>query len=157
MIPVLAASILLAQAVPSTQPSAGPTIAAPWKSAPPPDKSYYAHYVRQEADGTESLILGKLDICNCQPTDDAAMIQNSAQQVPGAHVARSRTMICGQQAERLVITGMADSQRNNSEILLFRQGDAMIILTYAFKLAAPLAEDEAGLLTLCPQANITTH
>jgi hypothetical protein len=121
-----------------------------WKAAPRPDKSYYAHYIRQENDGTDSLILGKLDICNCQPADDADAIQYGAAHNPEAHVVRSKIVACGQDAERLVITGVANSQTNNSEILLFRQGDAMIILIYAFKLSAPLTEDEATLLSVCP-------
>jgi hypothetical protein len=149
MIALLAASILLSQA--TAMPSVSPSASTPWKTAPRSDQHYYAHYVRQEADGTQSLILGRLDICDCQPVNDADMIQNGAEKLPGAHVVRSTITVCGAQAERIITTGVATSQTNNSEILLFRQDKAMVILIYAFKLQAPLAEDEAMLLTVCPK------
>jgi hypothetical protein len=84
------------------------------------------------------------------------MIQAAAMKTPGAHVARSTTTACGQPAQRLIITGTANAQNNNTEILLFREGNAMIILIYGFKLAVPLAEDETTLFKVCPQSSATT-
>ena len=147
---LLAVSAFLAQASPSAQPSVVPAVSSAWTTAPPPDKHYYAHYVRKETDGSQSLILGRLDICDCQPASDADLIQTSALRKPGVNVARSQTTVCGQQAERLIITGQVPKDRN-AEILLFRDGDAMIILIYSFDLTTPLPEDEAMLFTVCPK------
>lgn len=52
------------------------------------------------------------------------------------------------------MTGHANSsgqKANNIEILLFREEPAFIDLTYAFRLSAPLRDDEVALMTLCPK------
>ncbi len=45
----------------------------------------------------------------------------------------------------------SDQQTNNIEMFLFREEPAIIELMYVFKLSAPLHDDEAALMTLCPK------
>jgi hypothetical protein len=42
----------------------------------------------------------------------------------------------------------------NTEILAFRDGDALVVLSYTFRTAQPVADAETTLATLCPPSPI---
>jgi hypothetical protein len=153
MITPIVAAALLAQAMSSPVSSPTPGLSLEWTKVALQDKSEYARYVRREPDGTQSDFIASRQVCDCDPANAVLMIGNVFAQVPGAIATRSTIAACGQQAQRIVVTGHANPsspKANNIEVIAFRKEPAIYTLTYAFKGAAPLAEDEAALLTLCP-------
>lgn len=144
-------SALLAQ---SPQSPSIPSLSPDWQpAATQQGKSEYARYVRKEQDESVSSISGARRVCDCDPSAEAATIAGLFARTPGVTVARATVTACGQQAQRIILTGHAsqsDQQANNIEVLLFREEPAFIMLTYAFRLSAPLPDDESALLKLCP-------
>lgn len=156
MTALLLAAIVSQAAAPSPLPSSAPSLSAEWTKAPLTEKYQYARYVRKEADGTQSAILASRQVCDCDPVNAAGMIQTAFRQLPGTVVTADSEKVCGQQAQRIVLTGHADPaspDANNLEIIEFRLEPALYSLTYTFKGPAPLPNAEAALLTLCPKAS----
>jgi hypothetical protein len=150
MLSVFILSALLAQSSPS---SPMPPLPPDWTPVAVQDKAEYARYIRKEPDGTLSSMTGTRRVCDCDPAAEAATIASTFARTQGVTVARAIVMACGQQAQRVILTGHTDGsnpQANNLEILLFRQEPALVMLMYAFKASAPQPEDEAALLKLCP-------
>ena len=153
MIGVLISAFLLSQA--NAIPSPAPTLGPAWTPAAHTEKDQYARYVRKEADGTQSAIQASRQVCDCDPGHAVEMIQTVFKQVPDAAVVAGVAMVCGVQARRIIVTGHAgpsNPDANNLEILEFRVEPALYSLTYTFKSKAPVPEDEAALLTLCPKS-----
>jgi hypothetical protein len=114
----------------------------------------YMRYVRREPDGTDSTLMATRRVCDCQPDTVITGVQDELSAI-SRHTAlerRSTMTVCGRPAERLIVTGLAGRQNMpaNSEVIAFRDLDALVILSYTFRYADPLADAERTLETLCP-------
>ncbi len=107
-------TVLLAQATATPPPERLPL--SGWTAAPSADPLEYAHYVRLENDGSQSMLFVTRQVCDCEP---------------------------------LHLAAPANTLRN-SEAIAFRDGNALVMMTYTFRSPAPLADAEATLATLCP-------
>jgi hypothetical protein len=132
--------------------TASPALPADWKIAPTQSAEEYARYVRREEDGTDSAISGSRKVCNCQPDEAVRLVQKVFANVPGASTRHDSITACGHDADRVLITGVANQQdesRHNIEVVWFRDGPALYMLMYAFRYAAPMADAESALTMLC--------
>jgi hypothetical protein len=112
-------------------------------------------FSRKEQDGTNSILDVSRKNCSCDPKIAATLLTERLQPVPGASVKRDERTMCGQPAEHLVVTGLAQaqSQRRNLEAFFFRIGPDMYVFDYSFTSAAPQADADTALNQLCPPAN----
>jgi hypothetical protein len=132
--------------------TAPPVLLADWKIAPTQSAEEYARYVRHEQDGTDSAISGSRKVCNCQPDEAVRLVQKVFANVPGASTRHDSITACGHDADRVLITGVANQQdesRHNIEVVWFRDGPALYMLMYAFRYAAPMLDAESALTMLC--------
>jgi len=74
-------------------------------------------------------------------------------QLSKAQTTITQTTMCGQPATNLLVTGYATPQGhgNNLDVYLFRMGDSLYSLTYAFRSEQPAADAVAMIPALCPQ------
>ena len=138
---------------PVAPPSASPTPALDpaWKKAAL-QKDEYAHYVRTEADGTQSEMIGSRQVCDCQPLHAISIFKAVFGLQPGASVTTDTVDICGSPQPRLTVTGIASPANSlkNGEFILFRREPAMYMFEYTFRYAKPMPDAESALATLCP-------
>src|SRR5579872_4970647 len=143
---------LLVAALLSTAP---PTSAADWQQVTPTRSGDYAQYVRQEADGTTSVLVLSRNACSCDPKVATAEISKVLLEQPGVTVKSDSELICGETAQHLVAVGVAsaeDKARRNVDVFLFRIEPYMYSFMYTFQSAQPKAEAETKRKTFCPSS-----
>src|SRR5690348_2152940 len=84
------------------------TLSPDWASAPIGNSMEYAHYIRHEPDGTDSDISATRQVCECQPDHAMQMLWDAFKSIPRASIQQSSIVACGEQADRLIVTGTAD-------------------------------------------------
>jgi hypothetical protein len=115
------------------------------------EKDEYAHYVRAEADGTQSEIFGTRQVCDCQPPHLMAMLTSALAPVKGATTVIDSISICGAPQPRFIATGIASpAGAHNMEVIAFRREPALYMLEFTFNSAKPPPDAEAALSALCP-------
>lgn len=125
----------------------------PWQAVPDLKSTEYARYSRLEQDGSNSVLIGTRQVCECQPATAVQMLATQLHNVPGVSEEHDTKAICGQDAQHLVATGIArpdDANRHNLEVFFFRRGTAMYGLEYFFDAPTPMTDAEAALAALCP-------
>lgn len=126
------------------------TLGPEWVAAPV-QKAEYLHFVRKEADGSQSELIANKSVCQCQV---ASTIQDFKKDLasPGVSITINKAVLCGQPGERLVATGIAQktNTQNNLEVWDFRFGPAIYYLMYLFRSDKPMPDAESGLANLCP-------
>ena len=122
-----------------------------WTTMEAADSSTYASFKRREGDGTDSIVSGSRQVCDCQPSHAMQMLQSILRTLPGVTLKRDRLTVCGAPAERLIATGLAApaNERKNMEVILFRREPALYSLNYNFRYGAPMADAETFMRTLC--------
>jgi hypothetical protein len=137
---------------PLVSPSPQTTLLPGWASAPIDNSLEYAHYIRHEPDGTDSDISATRQVCDCQPDHAMQMLWDAFKSIRGASIQQSSIVECGEQADRLIVTGTADKSNEfrNIEVVMFRVEPALFTLTYSFRYAAPMADAEEALTSICP-------
>jgi len=148
-------SVLIAQYVVSpVQPPAAAWAPPGWTSATFATPLEYGHFVRHEADGTDSVLSTSRQVCDCQPVTMMTMLQRALTAISkGTAVEqRSSTTACGHPAEYLLVTNLANATNvlRNNETIAFRDGDALVVLNYTFRSDRPMPDAAATLATLCP-------
>ena len=134
--------------------TASPGLPPEWTIAPAQDAEEYVRYNRHEQDGTDSAIFARRRVCNCQPAEAVQLVQDAFQKLAGTTTKHDSIVACGHDAERVLVTGVAnqqDERRRNIEVVWFRVGAALYTLTYTFRYASPMPDAEDALITLCPQ------
>jgi len=144
---------LVMQSTPVPAPSLPPTPALDpaWKKVALA-KDEYAHYIKTEADGTQSEIIGTRQVCDCQPPHLMAMLTSALAAAKGATTAVDSVTICGAPQPRLIATGLANpaSVAHNMEVIAFRKEPALYMLELTFNGSKPPAGAETALAALCP-------
>jgi hypothetical protein len=145
-------TVLAAQATAMPQPARLPPPG--WTAAPFATPLEYARYVRLENDGSQSILIATRQVCDCQTLVLMATVTRAFSQIShdAAQLDRSTATVCGQPAEQLLATNFAAPANalRNSDIFAFRDGNALVTMTYTFRYAAPMADAAATLATLCP-------
>ncbi len=133
------------------------TIGPDWVRVAPHNSDAF-RFERAAQSGIESLS-GSRQICDCQPAHAAAMLADVFKQVPTAQVVISATTICNQAATNFVMTGYAQphGSGNNLDVYLFRMGDTLYTLTYAFRSDKPAPDAVATLPALCTRLRSGSH
>jgi hypothetical protein len=148
--------LILAQATPmaSTPPSPSSGPLAGWTTVAPADPTEYSHYIRHEADDTDSMLSGVRRVCDCQVDSLLSQLTRAFTMLSKGSAVESRTSLrlCGQPAEKLVVTGLASATNSmrNMEVIAFRDRDALVTVSYTFRYASPMPDAERVLTTLCP-------
>ncbi len=149
MIAIFLAAVLM-QSIPAQSAPSAPALDVAWKKVPLV-KDEYAHYVRTEADGTQSEIIGTRQVCDCQPRHLLAMLTSALAPVKGATTAVDSVAICGAPQPRFIATGLASpAGAHNMEVIAFRKEPALYMLEFTFNSAKPPADAETTLAALCP-------
>jgi hypothetical protein len=148
----LIVAMLVAQATPAASPVAQPSLSPEWKSLAVTDALEYARYQRHEQDGSDSIIFASTKVCDCQADATMQMLQNVFASTPGAVIKRDTTTACGEPADRLLVTGLANpsTAHRNIETVMFRHGPAFYSFVYTFSYAAPMPDAEKAMMSLCP-------
>ena len=152
-------ALLLGAASPSPNPAPAPAAAGlpvGWSAAPtdPQTKDEYIRLQRRESDGTESTISASRQVCACQPEEFVRTTASVFGMVPGSSPKVDSLSACGTDAQRIIVTGLAESgnSRRNIEVIAFRRADKFYNLTYSFRGPAPKQDGQDALLLLCPKA-----
>jgi hypothetical protein len=151
----LIAFLVLAQATPTPSPAAGSgDPLSGWTAAAPVSAFEYRRFVRHETDGSDSIISATRRVCDCQvqPMQNALAQTFSVASHGTAVVTFTDMTLCGQPAEKLVVSGLATPANavRNAEIVAFRDRGAFFSLSYTFRSASPAPEAESALASLCP-------
>jgi len=143
-------ALFIAMVIASPQPLLPP----PWESQPGRVAGQYASFVRNETDGTDSVLSAMGQACSvCNPGVLAQMTKNGVEgHYPSATATRNALSICGRTADRVIALGIAaaDPRQDNFEIFFFRDGATMYTLAYTFRTPAPMPDAESALTALCP-------
>ncbi len=144
-------AVVLAQAVQPPPAPAPPALGAAWKKLPL-EKGELAHYVRTEADGTQTELIASRQVCDCQPANFVKMLTAAFATVKGVDTTSDTVSICGGSQQRVVATGLATaaSGTHNIEVIAFRKEPALVTLEMLFKSAKAPADAESALAALCP-------
>jgi len=108
--PMLSAFILSALLAQSPPSSLMPPLPPDWTPGAVQDKAEYARYIRKEPDGTLSSMTGTRRVCDCDPTAEAGTFASTFARTQGVTVAPAIVMACGQQAQRVILTGHTEIQ-----------------------------------------------
>src|SRR5208283_4588261 len=106
----------------------------------------YFRVTRTTTDGSARALAVSRQVCDCQPINFQVLMEGVVLKIPGVRVRLESTTACGESAQHMVVTGLADatSARKNMELLSFRVGDALFNLEYFLSQPDPAAEDEAA-------------
>ena len=129
---------------------------AGWTTVPPADPTEYSHYVRHETDNSDSVLIATRRICDCQVEPLLTGVMHALTTITKGGAVENRTSLslCGQSAQRLLVTGLPSPTNalRNMEVIAFRDHDALITLDYTFRYASPMPDAERALSALCPPA-----
>ncbi len=147
----LAVALLQSTPVPTPSASPAPALGPAWKKVALA-KDEYTHYIRTEADGTQSEIIGTRQVCDCQPPRLMAMFTSALAPAKGATTAVDSVTICGAAQPRFIATGLANpaTGAHNMEVIAFRKEPALYMLELTFNGSKPPADAETALAALCP-------
>jgi hypothetical protein len=149
--------LILAQAAPSTVPSsASPSpsgLLTGW-TAMPSEPTEYSHYVRHETDNSDSILIATRRVCDCQVEPLLTGVMRGLTTITKGAAVENRTSLslCGQPAQRIVVTGLPSPANalRNLEVIAFRDHDALVTLAYTFRYASPMPDAERAQIALCP-------
>jgi hypothetical protein len=139
------ASILAILVAPSATPT---TISASWQPVPLAE-SEYASYTRPVAGEPDDKLTAFARVCDCDPNRVVDEVAEKVGTLPGVHIHRSIVTACGQTAQHLVVTGLANGTAQNVDLYAFRSANKLVLISYDFSKAQASADDENDLLTLC--------
>lgn len=144
MISKIAIAVLIGQTV-ASPPAPGPD----WRPiAPGPGE--YRRLARSVEHQSDDLLIGKIDVCNCEPTKLIDDLTLALRDIPAASIVRTTEPACEAKVEHLVVTGLADGRsQKNFDLYTYRDTGALVTIMYSFTKTAPVADDEVAMRAIC--------
>jgi hypothetical protein len=147
MVSVVLSLLLMQVTAPAT---AAPSAPPGWTAAPLAE-GLIENFTRTESDGSVEALQVRRQVCDCQPEEMNDMLEHAVRQFPNVSVARDTPQVCGQQASRVIVTGLAaPPTRKNLVVVAFRFGGALITQLYTFMQPQPDPDAVTTLEGLCP-------